>query len=93
MYTVTSLTLQCLWNLTPRASGTETKVTNGTTSKASAQQKKQSPKQKDNFMDRRRYLQVIYSIRYKSGGGHGNPLQYSCLEKLHGQRSLVGYKA
>ena len=25
------------------------------------------------------------------GGGHGNPLQYSCLETLHGQRSLVGY--
>ena len=25
------------------------------------------------------------------GGGHGNPLQYSCLEKLHGQRSLAGY--
>ena len=25
------------------------------------------------------------------GGGHGNPLQYSCLEKPHGQRSLVGY--
>ena len=24
-------------------------------------------------------------------GGHGNPLQYSCLEKLHGQRSLAGY--
>ena len=23
-------------------------------------------------------------------GGHGNPLQYSCLEN-HGQRSLVGY--
>ena len=22
-------------------------------------------------------------------GGHGNPLQYSCLEDLHGQRSLV----
>ena len=21
-------------------------------------------------------------------GGHGNPLQYSCLENLHGQRSL-----
>ena len=21
------------------------------------------------------------------GGGHGNPLQYSCLEILHGQRS------
>ena len=25
------------------------------------------------------------------GGGHGNPLEYSCLENLHGQRSLVGY--
>ena len=24
------------------------------------------------------------------GGGHGNPLQYSCLEIPHGQRSLVG---
>ena len=23
--------------------------------------------------------------------GHDNPLQYSCLEDLHGQRSLVGY--
>ena len=25
------------------------------------------------------------------GGGHGNPLQYSCLENPHKQRSLVGY--
>ena len=25
------------------------------------------------------------------GGGHGNPLQYSCLENPHGQRSLTGY--
>ena len=25
------------------------------------------------------------------GGGHGNPLQYSCLENPHRQRSLVGY--
>ena len=25
------------------------------------------------------------------GGGHGDPLQYSCLENPHGQRSLVGY--
>ena len=24
-------------------------------------------------------------------GGHGNPLQYSCLENPHGQRNLVGY--
>ena len=26
-----------------------------------------------------------------SGGGHGNPAQYSHLENPHGQRSLVGY--
>ena len=25
------------------------------------------------------------------GGGHGNPFQYSCLENLHGQRSLEAY--
>ena len=25
------------------------------------------------------------------GGGHGNPLQYSCLENTHGQRRLAGY--
>ena len=25
------------------------------------------------------------------GGGHGNPLWYSCLENSHGQRSLAGY--
>ena len=25
------------------------------------------------------------------GEGNGNPLQYSCLESPHGQRSLVGY--
>ena len=25
------------------------------------------------------------------GEGHGNPLQYSCLENLDGQRSLAGY--
>ena len=37
-----------------------------------------------------RSLLLIYCI-YTSGGGHGNPLQYSCLENLHGQRSLVGY--
>ena len=24
------------------------------------------------------------------GGGHGNPLQYSCLENPQGQRSLAG---
>ena len=26
-----------------------------------------------------------------SGGGHGNPLQYSALENPYGQRSLAGY--
>ena len=25
------------------------------------------------------------------GKGNGNPLQYSCLENPHGQRSLEGY--
>ena len=25
------------------------------------------------------------------GGGHDNPLQYSCLENPYGQRNLVGY--
>ena len=25
------------------------------------------------------------------GEGHGNPVQYSCLENPHGQRNLVGY--
>ena len=25
------------------------------------------------------------------GGGHGNPLQYSCLENPHGQSNLAGY--
>ena len=25
------------------------------------------------------------------GGGHDNPLRYSCLENPHGQKSLVGY--
>ena len=27
----------------------------------------------------------------RSPGGHGSPLQYSCLENPHGQRSLAGY--
>ena len=25
------------------------------------------------------------------GGGHGNPLHYSCLKNPHGQRILAGY--
>ena len=31
----------------------------------------------------------IHRWRRSPGGGHGNPLQYSCLENPHGQRSLV----
>ena len=27
------------------------------------------------------------------GGGNSKPLQYSCLKKFHGQRSLVGYSS
>ena len=27
------------------------------------------------------------------GVGNGNPLQYFCLKKFHGQRSLVGYSS
>ena len=30
-------------------------------------------------------------VRKSPGRGHGNLLQYSCLEKSHGQRSLVGH--
>ena len=30
-------------------------------------------------------------MRRSPGGGHGNPLHYSCLENPHGQRSLVDY--
>ena len=29
--------------------------------------------------------------RSLGGGGHGNPLQYSCLENPHGWRWLMGY--
>ena len=32
----------------------------------------------------------IPGLRRSPGGGNGNPLQYSCLKKCHGQRSLAG---
>ena len=32
-------------------------------------------------------------LRRSSEGGHGNPLQYSCLENPHEQRSLEGYSS
>ena len=36
-------------------------------------------------------LGSIPGLGRSPGGGHGNPLKYSCLETPHGQRSLVGY--
>ena len=36
-------------------------------------------------------LGSIPGLGRSPGGEHSNPLQYSCLENLHGQRSLVGY--
>ena len=36
-------------------------------------------------------LDLIPGLGRSPGGGHGNPLQCSCLENPHGQRSLVGY--
>ena len=34
---------------------------------------------------------LIPGLGRSPGGVHGNPLQYSCLENLMEQRSLVGY--
>ena len=36
-------------------------------------------------------LSSIPGLGRSPGGGHDNPLQYSCLENPHGQRSTVGY--
>ena len=36
-------------------------------------------------------LGSIPELGSSPGGGHGNPLQSSCLETPHGQRRLVGY--
>ena len=36
-------------------------------------------------------LGQIPGLRRSPGGGHGNPLQYSCLENPHGERSLACY--
>ena len=38
-----------------------------------------------------RDLGSIPGLGRSPGGGHGNPLQYCCLENPHGQRSLMGY--
>ena len=39
-----------------------------------------------------RYPGSIPGSGRSPGEGHGNPLQYSCLES-HGQRSLTGYSS
>ena len=36
-------------------------------------------------------LSSILGAGRSAGEGNGNPLQYSCLENPHGQRSLTGY--
>ena len=36
-------------------------------------------------------LGLVPGLGRSPGGGHGNPLQYSCLEYPHGQRSLADY--
>ena len=36
-------------------------------------------------------LCLIPGLGRSLGGGHGNPLQYSCLDNPHGQRRLAGY--
>ena len=37
------------------------------------------------------WLGLIPGLGRSPGGGPDNPLQYSCLENPHGQRSLEGY--
>ena len=36
-------------------------------------------------------LGLIPRLGRSPGGGHGNLIQYSCLENPYGQRSLAGY--
>ena len=36
-------------------------------------------------------LGLIPGLGRSPEGGHGNPLQYSCLKNPHGQRSLTSY--
>ena len=37
------------------------------------------------------HLGLIPGLGRSPGWGHGNPLQYSCLNSSHGQRSLAAY--
>ena len=36
------------------------------------------------------WVHSVPGLGRSPGGGHRNPLQYSCLENSHGQSSLVG---
>ena len=38
-------------------------------------------------------LGSVPELRRSLGGGHGNPLQYSCLETPREQRILTGYSS
>ena len=40
-----------------------------------------------------REVGLIHGLGRSPGGGQGNPLQYSCLENPHGQRSLGGLRS
>ena len=40
---------------------------------------------------RARDVDLIPGLGRSPGEENGNPLQYSCLENFHGQRSLTGY--
>ena len=39
-----------------------------------------------------RYVLLDYIVYSFPGGGNDDPLQYSCPENSHGQRSLAGYR-
>ena len=40
-----------------------------------------------------REVGLIPGLGRSPGGGHGDPLQYFCLENPYEQRSLVGYSS
>ena len=46
-----------------------------------------------NLPDNARDAGLILGLGRFPGEGNGNPLQYSCLWKSHGQGSLVGYSS
>ena len=45
----------------------------------------------DEYTCNERGLGLTSELGRSPGGGHGKPLQYSCLENPRGQRSLAGY--